>query len=344
MKLAFTGNNGAGKSTVMAACAGRKLSAAGKARDEASQVILPVPDERVDKLSAMFAPQKTTYAQITFVDPPMPLAKPDDPTTRLPAELRQADGLIVVLANFAGSMLGSVQDQLNSLEQDVILNDLITVERRLERIAQDKQRGRAVDNEELELLNAARKILDAEKPLRIEAIYATNPKLRGFGFLSAKPLVIVINNADDDDHMPVLNLPMGVMEAPLLVRAALEAELAQLDEEERLEFMKDYGLSSAALDQLIAAAYRALNLISFFTVGSDEVRAWTVDNHAPADVAAGVIHSDLQKGFIRAEIMSYSNLMEMGGEAAVKKAGKFKLAGKDYAVQDGDIMHVRFNV
>ncbi len=344
MKLAFCGQAKAGKSMLMAACSGRKLSPGGRGREEAGVVMLPVPDARVDKLAAMYNPKKTTYAQIVFVDPAYAAAKPDDPTTRLPAELKQADGLILVAANFEGSGLPSANEQVGAMEQEFILNDLITVERRLERMAQDKQRGRAQDNEELALLQAAHALLQEERPLRVDGIYASHPKLRGFGLLSAKPLLLVANNDDDNQEIPAITLPAGVNAPALAVRARLEAELAELPDEDRAEFMADYGLQASALDQLIAAAYGALNLMSFFTVGTDEVRAWTIARNTQADIAAGVIHSDLQKGFIRAEIISYDDLMELGSEAAVKKAGRFKLAGKDYVVQDGDIMHVRFNV
>lgn len=344
MKLAFIGQPGAGKSTLMAACSGRKMQPGGRGREEAGQAVLPVPDARVNKLSAMFNPKKTTYAQVIFVDPAMPVTKADDPASRLPAELRQADGLILVAGNFTDSLLAPVQEQINAMEQELILNDLITVERRLERIAADKQRGRGQDNEELALLEAAHKLLEQEKPLRVDSVYASHPKLKGFAFLSARPLLVVVNNDDDQPEAKPVTLPQGATAPAIVVRASLEAELAELDEGDRAEFMADYGLLHSALDMLINAAYQALNVVSFFTVGEDEVRAWTIQRDSPADVAAGAIHSDLQKGFIRAEVMTYSDLVELGSEAAVKKAGRFKLAGKDYAVQDGDIMHVRFNV
>jgi ribosome-binding ATPase len=150
----------------------------------------------------------------------------------------------------------------------------------------------------------------------------------------------VANNAEDDPTPPDLGTP----EPPVVIRAAIEADLAELGDEERAEFMADLGLTESALDRLIKASYAAINLISFFTVGPDEVRAWTVRAGAAADEAAGVIHSDLQKGFIRAEVMRYEDIISLGSEAAVKKAGLMKLAGRDYLVQDGDILHVRFNV
>jgi ribosome-binding ATPase YchF (GTP1/OBG family) len=341
MKLAFSGRSGAGKTTLMRACAGRKQISGG--RDEAGQATLAVPDCRVDKLSAMFRPRKTTYAQISLLDPPLPAPRPGDAGPLLPPELRAADGLILVVDNFSG--FTPCQGQINSLEQDFLLNDLLLIERRLEKTAQDKQRGRAQDQEEIALLEEAKQLLDQEQPLRGHSRYLNNPKLRGFGLLSAKPLLVVVNNADEDPDPPSLTLPSGALPPALVVRGLLEAELAELrQEEEKQEFMADYGLARSALEQVLEAAYRGLGLISFFTVGSDEVRAWTVPRDSLAEAAAGVIHSDLQKGFIRAEIISYDDLIALGGEAAVKKAGRFKLAGRDYVVRDGDILHVRFNV
>ncbi|MFZ5586802.1 MAG: DUF933 domain-containing protein [Thermodesulfobacteriota bacterium] len=340
MKLALCGLASAGKSTLFAALAGRKL-VADKGRDQAGTVILPVPDQRVDKLSALYHPKKTTYAQVTYLDPAAPVAKADDPTTKLPAELRQAEALIEVVRNFDAG-LGAPRPAADhqAFFEELLLNDLITVERRLERIAQERQRGRKVDGEELELVEQAKAILEDNRALRENPVFALHPKLRGFGLLTAKPLIIVANNAEDDAAAPDL----GAGEAPVVVRAAIEAELAELSDDERAEFMADLGLAESALDRLIRASYAALGLISFFTVGEDEVRAWTVRRETPADEAAGVIHSDLQRGFIRAEVMRYEDLIAQGSEAAIKKAGLMKLCGRDYLVQDGDILHVRFNV
>ncbi|MBI5522729.1 MAG: redox-regulated ATPase YchF [Desulfarculus sp.] len=340
MRLALCGLPGAGKSTLFAALAGRKL-AGDKGRDQAGTAILPVPDQRVDKLSALFNPKKTTHAQITYLDPAPALAKPEDPTTRLPPELRQCEGLIEVVRNFdAGLGAPNPQGDHQAFGDELLLNDLITVERRLERMAGERQRGRKVDQEELDLCQRAKAILEDNQPLRGEPVFMHHPKLKGFGLLTARPLIVVANNAEDDPTPPDLGTP----EPPVVVRAAIEADLAQMEEDERAEFMADLGLTESTLDRLIKASYAAVNLISFFTVGPDEVRAWTVRAGAPADEAAGVIHSDLQKGFIRAEVMRYEDITSHGSEAAVKKAGLMKLCGRDYLVQDGDILHVRFNL
>jgi hypothetical protein len=340
MQLAFCGLPGGGKSTIFSALSGRRLSGE-HARGEASQAILPVPDPRLDKLAAMYNPKKLTYAQVVFVDPPAPPAKADDPTTRLPQELRQADGLVEVVRNFdVGMGAPDPAGDYRAFGDELILNDLITVERRLERIAAERQRGRDVDKEEVGLLEKALEMLNAETPLRTDGELAGHPKLRGFGLLSAKPLIVVANNAEDDPDAPDL----GDGLTPVVVRAAIEAELAELDQEEREAFMADLGLSDSALDRLITAGYQALDLISFFTVGEDEVRAWTIKRGTPAVEAAGVIHSDLQKGFIRAEVTAYQDLLDQGSESAVKKAGLMKLVGKEHIVSDAEIMHVRFNV
>jgi GTP-binding protein YchF len=340
MRLGLCGLPTSGKTTIFSALAGRRL-ASGKGREDAGQALLPVPDERVDKLSALFNPKKTTYAQVTYLDPPAPLVKADDPATKLPAELRNCDGLIQVVRNFDGGLgAPDAAGDFQAFQDELILGDLITVERRLERIAQERKRGREVDNEEVQVLEKCLAQLESEQPLRLIPEAAGHVKLRGFGLLSAKPFVLVSNNEEDDPAPP----DMGGGPAPLVIRAAIEAELAELDEEERAEFMADLGLEGSTLDRLLAASYAALSAISFFTVGEDEVRAWTVGQGALAPQAAGVIHTDLEKGFIRAEVMRYEDLMEHGSEAAVKKAGLMKLSGKDYEVQDGDILHVRFNV
>ena len=339
MRLALCGMPSAGKSTLFAALAGRRNLGAG--RSEANLALLNVPDERVDKLSALYHPKKTTYAQINFVDPPPPPPKPEDPAAKLPADLGHADGLLLVVRNFDGGLgapdaAGEYRDFLDEL----ILHDLITVERRLERIAAERKRGRDIDNEEIALLNRALEMLNNEQMLDADPEIPGHPKLRGFGFLTAKPRVVVANNAEDDPEPPDL----GTEAVPVVVRAAIEAELAELEPEEAAEFMADLGMAESALDRLIFAAYAACRLISFFTVGEDEVRAWTITQGTLAQQAAGVIHSDLERGFIRAEIMRHQDILDMGSEAAVKKAGLMKVVGKEHLVEDGEVLHVRFNV
>ena len=339
MRLALCGMPSAGKSTLFAALAGRRAAAGG--RSESNLALLNVPDPRVDALSGLFKPKKTTFAQISFVDPPPPPAKPEDPTAKMPPELRQCEGLLQVVRNFDGGLgAPDAVGEYRAFVDEMLLHDLISVERRLERIAGERQRGRETDKEEIALLERAQEMLNAERLLSEDDEIPGHPKLRGFGLLTAKPRIVVVNNAEDDPEAPDL----GLGEPPVVVRAAIEAELAELEPEEAAEFMTDLGLAESALDRLIAAAYGACRLISFFTVGEDEVRAWTIPQDTDAQHAAGAIHSDLERGFIRAEVMSYEDLMAQGSEAAVKKAGLMKVVGKDYVVSDGEIMHVRFNV
>ncbi len=213
------------------------------------------------------------------------------------------------------------------------------MERRLERIAQERKRGREVDQEEIRLLEEAKAHLESERPLRELPEVAGHVKLKGFGLLSAKPLLVVANNPEGDPAPPDL----GEAEPPLW-SGPPSRPIWRLGPRGAGRLPGRPGLAENTLDRLIAASYRALDAVSFFTVGEDEVRAWTVRRGALAPQAAGVIHTDLEKGFIRAEVMRYEDLLAHGSEAAVKKAGLFKLCGKDYPVQDGDILHVRFNV
>lgn len=340
MRLALCGPSGGGKSTLFTALSGRRVIGE-RARGEAETALLPVPDPRVDALSAMYQPKKTIHAQITYLDPPAAAPKADDPSTRLPQELKQVDGLVEVVRNFDGGLgAPTPAEDHQAFMDELILGDLITVERRLERIATERRRGREVDQEEKALFEKALEMLNAERKLSSDPEVAGHVKLRGFGLLTAKPLIVVANNAEDDPGAP--DLGEGV--EPVVVRAAIEAELIELEDAERAEFMADLGIEESALDRLITASYAALDLISFFTVGEDEVRAWTIKRGAAAAEAAGVIHSDLQRGFIRAEVMDHAQLLEQGSEAAMKKAGLLKVVGKDYIVGDGEIMHVRFNV
>ena len=340
MRLALAGLPSAGKSTLFQALAGRRLSI-GKGREEAGQALVPVPDPRLDILAKMYNPQKTVYAQVTYVDPAPPAGKAEDPAASLPPELRQAEGLIEVVRNFDGGLgAPSPAADHRALAEEMLLGDLILVERRLERIAEDRRKGRKIDEPEAEVLAQAHSHLSAEQPLRSIPEVGRHPRIRGFGLLTAKPLIVVANNHEDDPQPPDL----GPGETPVVVRAAIEAELAELSDEERAEFMADLGIAQSALDRLLQASYQALELITFFTVGSDECRAWTIRQGTLAPQAAGVIHSDMERGFIRAEVIRYEDLIQQGSEAAVKKAGLMKLAGKDHLVSDGEIFHVRFNV
>jgi ribosome-binding ATPase YchF (GTP1/OBG family) len=232
------------------------------------------------------------------------------------------------------------------METDFLLNDMTTIEARLERLGGQKTRGTPQERQRMAieeaLLQRLLAVLESEQPLRTVVLTEEERKiLGGFGLLTLKPLLRVINAGDDDDETDYAGL---LDENTLFLRGRLEAEIAQMDEEEAAEFLADFGIEEPGLYRAIRRCYDLLGLQSFFTVGEDEVRAWTVNGGASAPEAAGVIHSDLQKGFIRAEVINYDELRSVGTMAEARKMGKLRLEGKDYIVANGDILNIRFNV
>jgi ribosome-binding ATPase YchF (GTP1/OBG family) len=217
------------------------------------------------------------------------------------------------------------------------------VEKRLERIELDKKRGKGPENDEEVLLESCRSMLENNQSLRLNPELALAPVLKGFTFLSAKPQLVIINNEDDDESIPEWQQRPEGLEI-MVVRGRLEMDIASMSSEEAEEFFAEYHISDSALDRVIRGSYKILNQISFFTVGDDEVKAWTIRQGTPALEAAGEIHSDIQKGFIRAEVLAYDDLQKYGSFKDAKKAGQVRLEGKEYPVQDGDIIHFRFNV
>jgi len=232
------------------------------------------------------------------------------------------------------------------MESELLLNDMGTLEKRLEKIEASKGRGtkenRKLLEEEEVLLQRLLSALEEESPLRdVELTEDERKRLGGFGLLSMKPLLRVVNSGDDDDEAAFAEI---LDDNTLFLRGRLEAEIAQMEEEEATEFLADFGIEEPGLNRAIRFCYEMLGLSCFFTVGEDEVRAWTIPQGALAPDAAGVIHSDLQKGFIRAETIAYTDLMDAGTMAEARKLGKLRLEGKSYSVMDGDILNIRFNV
>lgn len=344
MRLGIIGLSGSGKATVFEALTGNRIDAA--RRMEAHLGTVKVPDSRVDALSAMYRPRKTTFAQVEYLLPGRQAGGADknrDPNLWVP--VRDCDALIHVLRNFGvyGLKAPDPAADFDALNQEMILADLVTVEKRLERLAQDKQRGRKIDGEEMDLLEVCRRHLEAETPLRRFPELGIHPKLRGFSLVSAKPMLALFNNEDDDDSLPAVAGALA-QEIAMVLRGKLEQELAQMSPEEAEAFLAEFDIQASAMDRVIARSYELLGLISFFTVGEDEVRAWTIRRGTSALDAAGVIHSDLKQGFIRAEVVSYADLTAAGGLAEARKQATLRLEGKTYEVKDGDIVHVRFNV
>jgi ribosome-binding ATPase YchF (GTP1/OBG family) len=229
------------------------------------------------------------------------------------------------------------------LNEEMIFADLLVVEKRLERLELDGKRGKKADPEELRLLKECREMLEKDKPLRHNPELAAAPQLKGFTFLSGKPMMIIFNNEDEEEGLPDVGDKLAG-EKFLAIRGRLEHELARMEEEEAREYLDEYGISTSAMDRMIALSYEILGLVSFFTVGPDEVRAWTIKRDTLAVDAAEVIHSDIKKGFIRAEVVAYNDLMDAGSYKEARQRGMVRLEGKTYTVQDGDIIEFRFNV
>ena len=341
MRLGIIGLPRSGKSTIFDALTKNIAGTEHKGEDRIA--VIRVPDDRLGALSQMYNPKKTTYAQVEYF---LPGYKKDSPKDQsIWTSVRNCDALLHVVRNHAayGFEKPSPLEDFIKLDQEFILSDLVVAEKRLERIELDRQRGNTIDNEEQALLDECRATLEKEIPLRKRSDLALARKLRGFTFLSAKPVVIVFNNEDDNDRLPDVK-ELTSKEACLVVRGKLEQELAQMPPEEAAEFLAEFNIPASAMDRVIQQSYALLELISFFTVISNEVRAWTIKKKTQALDAADVIHSDMKKGFIRAEVVSFQDLMDAGSYAEAKKRGTVRLEGKAYEVQDGDVVQFRFNV
>ncbi len=344
MKLGIIGLTGAGKSTVFEALTRNIQDNAHKKEGRIGTV--QVPDSRVDILSGMYKPKKTIYAQVEYFLPGMPerekhSGKEQDQWVKV----RDCDALIHVVKNYEkfGSDKPDPYKDILALDQELIIADLMVVEKRLERLRLDKQRGRNIDQEELPLLEECLVMLENETPIRKKAGLAAARPLRGYAFLSAKPVLILFNNDDEDDLLPETN-GNEINDILMVIRGKLEQELVQMSEEEAAEFLSEFNISVSAMNRVIEESYRLLGLISFFTVGEDEVRAWTIKHSTAAADAAEVIHSDIKKGFIRAEVLAYDDLMDAATYQEARKKGTVRLEGKTYPVKDGDIINFRFNV
>jgi len=344
MKLGIIGLPQAGKATVFEALTGGAGGANHGGEDRIATI--QVPDGRIDTLSTLYRPRKTIYARLEYFLPAAAGRSGDRTGERSPwTAVRDCDALIHVVRNHGTAGLGppSVLRDFRQLDQELILADLLVVEKRLERLEMDRKRGKKTDAEEQELLNSCRQNLENEIPLRRLPELASARKLRGFALLSARPLLVLFNNDDEDDRLPEIS-GLTDTENCIAIRGKLEQELAQMAAEEAVDFLKEFNISESAKDKVIRKSYELLGLISFFTVGEDEVRAWTIKKQTVALEAAEAIHSDIKKGFIRAEVLAYDDLMAAGSYAAARKKGTVRLEGKTYIVQDGDIINFRFNV
>ncbi len=358
MRLGIIGLPNSGKTTIFNALTRQNLptGAGTSGQFEVHTAVVNVPDARVDKLSAMYKPKKTIYANVTYAD----IGGLDKGISeggikgQFRTELGQADGFVHVVRAFDDDTVPhpytdvNPQRDLETLDGEFLLVDLLTVETRLEKLHNDLRiKGKNVDKAvpaEIELMERFKVRLDAEEPLYgIELTTEEAKSIRGYAFLTIKPVLVVVNMGDTAKNVDELINYQRPGTKVVGLQGKIEAELSQLEPDDAAMFMEEYGITELSASKVIRLSYELLTIQSFFTVGEDEVRAWSIPIGATAPEAAGAIHSDLQKGFIRAEVMKHDELLAAGSEAAMKATGKFRLEGKEYIVQDGDIMHIRHN-
>ncbi len=352
MKAGIIGLARSGKTTVFNAITGSHAATGTFGVRKANVAVIKAPDERVDKLAAIYKPKKSAYAEFQFVDVAPAESEGEEKALDSAAliELKSADALVHVVRAFKNEdvmhPLGRIDPVADCkvLEEELQLTDLIVIERRLERKEKEGKKDR-----EYELLKRCQSHLESGQPLRTLEHSAQEAKdLAGYGFLSLKPMLILGNYGEENIGEPD---PAGLQayaasqnNTAIELCGAIEMEVASLPAEDQPAFRQDLGLGEESRLRFIHSAYDMLGLMSFLTAAEPEVRAWTIRKHTRAVEAAGVIHSDIQRGFIRAEVVHYDDFIAAGSMAKAKEAGKVRLEGKDYIVQDGDIILFRFNV
>lgn len=350
MKLGIIGLPQSGKTTIFNALTrGNTPTTASAGRMEVHQAVVDVPDPRVTKLSGMFNPRKTIYARVTYAD----IAGLESGSAKsgisgqLLNQLNQMDGLILVVRGFTDDSVmhpsGSIDPMRDaySMLTELLLNDLIAVERKLEKLAEERKKGgtdKTINARQTELFEKLHKTLSEDKPLRgMEWTLEEQKELSSYGLLTRKPILTVFNMGEGQAAPEA----SGLDHPSVALMGKLEMEIAQLGAEDAAVFMEEYGIKELSLSRMINLSYDLLQVQTFFTVGEDEVRAWTTKRGATAQESAGEIHTDLSRGFVRAEVVAYEDLVTLGSMNEAKAKGKFRLEGKEYPVKDGDIMHVR---
>jgi GTP-binding protein YchF len=315
-----------------------------------------VPDSRLEELAKIFEPPKITHATVEYLDFPS-ISKEALRDPAYLASLRVVDALAHVLRVFESDTVphekGSVDPirDLEDVDMELVLSDLVVVEKRLERLEKDRKKQKSPEmDREFELLERCKAALENNTPLRtLELTGDDEKRIRGFQFLSQKPMLFVLN-IGEADAARMEEIEEQYRKGPLAGRAntavtaicgRIEAELAELPPADQAEYLASYGLKDSGLERLIAATYRLLGLMSFLTAGETEVRAWTIPINSPAQKAAGAIHSDFEKKFIRAEVVNWKDLVGFGGYPGVREKGLLRLEGRDYVVQDGDVLVIR---
>jgi len=351
VQVGIIGLKFSGKTTLFNAITGSSRPT-GQGGVEPHRAIGQVPDPRLDRLTEMFEPKRQVNAQIEWLD--VPGFEPGPGTdgarqaNRFLEHGRRVDALAQVVRCFDGGY-GATDPagDVETLALELTLADLEIVERRLERLAKDRRLlGKLANPLEPGLFERLQAQLESERPLRELELSGDERRLiSGYSFLTLRPLVIVLNHTEDEPPAAEVLASVSEVGAQVVTLcAAVEEELTALDAEEAREFLADLGIAEPAVAVMIRATYAALDLRSFFTVGSDECRAWTVKRGTAAPQAAGTIHTDMERGFIRAEVVAYDVLMAAGSLAAAREAGRSRLEGKNYEIQDGDVVEIRFSV
>ena len=358
MKTGIIGLPQVGKTSLFEILTKAHLSAQALANPREAHVgVAKVPDDRLDRLAALYHPKKLTHTSVEYVD----LGAMSQDALKESAyigHLRQVDALAHVVRIFEDPSIPHVGEidplrDIRNVEFDLMVSDLGQVEKRLERLEKDLKKMKTPDLEkEFELLKRAKAHLETEKPLREMQISAEDEKrIRGFMFLSEKPILYVLNIGESSElgkeleeatsKYKLTEIAARPNAGATAICGKVEAELSEMSDADAAEFLGSYGLKESGLTRLIRTTYKLLGLISFFTAGEDECRAWQVPANSRAQEAAGAIHSDLEKHFIRAETIRWDQLLEAGSEANARAKGTLRLEGKDYIVQDGDVMHIR---
>jgi len=356
LKVALLGLLQSGKSAILSAISGKAIPPLGSTA--IAEAIVPVPDERLDWLTEYYKPKKTTYATIDCLD--LPGFNFTDEHGRAAArrlinQIRTADLLVLVVRAFENSAVPAYRNSVNpagdltELRTELLLADLELVAARIEKLEKQTNKPtktQANDKAELALQKKLQEAIESEKPISsVIETEAEREMIKPLGFLTLKPLVVAVNTGEDRLNEKFDFDDLADISAPVItICAKLEYELSQLDADSRGEFMADLGITESATSKFVNSCYCALGLISFLTVGSDEVRAWSIKKGTIAVDAAGKVHTDIKRGFIRAETFAFDDLKQLGSEKALKAAGKIRLEGKNYVVQDGDIINFRFNV
>ena len=351
MKLGIIGLEQSGKTTVFNALTGADKAVGSFGKIEAHISMVKVPDERIDWLSNLYNPKKTIYADIEFVDIPGSINDSADP--KIVASARETDALVFVIRSFDSP---EVPHPLNAIDPKrdcesiitgLIVSDLLIAEKRIERLKKTVDKGAGTDEEKFEL-QALLKVMSAlenDQCASGAALSEAEEKaVRSFQFLTLKPYLTLLNVSENALSSEKTSEYVKSLPNCMAMCANIEMEIRSLEESDRKDFLEDLGIEELSLNSFIRTAYKTLGLISFFTVGEDEVRAWTIPSGTPAVQAAGKIHSDLERGFIRAEVFSFNDIKTTGNEKEVKSAGLFRLEGKEYKVQDGDILSIKFSV